>query len=481
MLRGMSREETTRRAGDLLNAFDLVSGAANTMVTDYSAGMTKKICLASAMIHSPRILVLDEPFESVDPVSSANLKDILTEYAYTGGTVIISSHVMSLVEKMCTHVAVINDGQVRAAGTIDRCRPARTLKSGSCSWSAAGMPRPSCRGSTADRRRTASPLPIRLRPPPRSIARGVMMEVALIMVRLRWTLTLATLRKSAWQTVAYVFSASYSASAPLSESALSRGSSAAALIRYGGSSHPCGVDVSGLHVAVLVGATMTIFIGFIQLMMLGEGSTMNPRKFAIYGIADRNLQFGLLLSGLSGIPSLTGVASLMLWTLAYRHMGHGRHQFPPRRSAGRHHHDEHLQTGHRPIHHAGDQQTRQRRVLHLHRADFRHHLPVAEHSGQLRHSLQPQHGSGAWPTAIAAWTPFGAAFQLPFDLLTGNPLLFAAHRDPCRHMDRLLRRMSWCLSHERVTAGAQERPRGPPGIGAFGWMPDGSPARCPHV
>ncbi len=72
---------------------------------------------------------------------------------------------------------------------------------------------------------------------------------------------------------------------------------------------------------MLVGATMTIFIGFIQLMMLGEGSTMNPRKFAIYGIADRNLQFGLLLSGLSGIPSLTGVASLMLWTLAYRHMG----------------------------------------------------------------------------------------------------------------------------------------------------------------
>lgn len=73
MLRGMSRDETTRRAQDLLNAFDL-AGAANTMVTDYSAGMTKKICLASAMIHSPRILVLDEPFESVDPVSSANLK-----------------------------------------------------------------------------------------------------------------------------------------------------------------------------------------------------------------------------------------------------------------------------------------------------------------------------------------------------------------------------------------------------------------------
>ena len=127
MLRGMSREETTRRAQDLLNAFDL-AGAANTMVTDYSAGMTKKICLASAMIHSPRILVLDEPFESVDPVSSANLKDILIEYAKTGGTVIISSHVMALVEKMCTHVAVINDGLVCAAGTVDEVAAGEELE-----------------------------------------------------------------------------------------------------------------------------------------------------------------------------------------------------------------------------------------------------------------------------------------------------------------------------------------------------------------
>lgn len=127
MLRGMSRAETVRRAKDLLAAFDLAE-AANTMVTDYSAGMTKKICLASAMIHSPRILVLDEPFESVDPVSSANLKDILIEYARTGGTVIISSHVMALVEKMCTHVAVINAGQVRAAGTVEQVAAGQDLE-----------------------------------------------------------------------------------------------------------------------------------------------------------------------------------------------------------------------------------------------------------------------------------------------------------------------------------------------------------------
>ncbi|OZG61256.1 ABC transporter [Bifidobacterium lemurum] len=119
MLRGMRRDEVLRRANDLLNAFDLAQSA-NTMVVDYSSGMTKKICLAAAMIHSPRILVLDEPFESVDPVSSANLRDILIEYAATGGTVIISSHVMALVEKMCTHVAIINRGQVCAAGTVDQ-------------------------------------------------------------------------------------------------------------------------------------------------------------------------------------------------------------------------------------------------------------------------------------------------------------------------------------------------------------------------
>lgn len=127
MLRGMGRAETVKRAHDLLGAFDLEQ-AANKMVVDYSAGMTKKICLAAAMIHSPRVLVLDEPFESVDPVSSANLKDILLEYARTGGTVIISSHVMALVEKMCTHVAVINQGQVCAAGTVEEVAAGEDLE-----------------------------------------------------------------------------------------------------------------------------------------------------------------------------------------------------------------------------------------------------------------------------------------------------------------------------------------------------------------
>ena len=127
MLREMSRAEAVRRANDLLSAFDLTE-ASNTMVSDYSTGMTKKICLATAMIHSPRVLVLDEPFEAVDPVSSANLKDILAEYVSTGGTVIISSHVMELVEKMCSHVAIINEGHVAAAGTLEEVAQGKNLE-----------------------------------------------------------------------------------------------------------------------------------------------------------------------------------------------------------------------------------------------------------------------------------------------------------------------------------------------------------------
>ncbi|NKX54579.1 ABC transporter ATP-binding protein [Arthrobacter mobilis] len=118
LLRGMDRQTVAARVADLLTALDL-AGDAGTLVVDYSAGMTKKIALASALIHAPRLLVLDEPFESVDPVSAANIRDILHDYVRSGGMVIVSSHVMDLVQRMCDHVAVIAQGNVLAAGTVD--------------------------------------------------------------------------------------------------------------------------------------------------------------------------------------------------------------------------------------------------------------------------------------------------------------------------------------------------------------------------
>ena len=121
LLRGMDKDTVALRVKDLLAALDLTRDA-GTLVVDYSAGMTKKIALAAALIHAPRLLVLDEPFESVDPVSAANIRDILADYVKSGGTVIVSSHVMDLVQRMCDHVAVIAAGRVLAAGTVDEVR-----------------------------------------------------------------------------------------------------------------------------------------------------------------------------------------------------------------------------------------------------------------------------------------------------------------------------------------------------------------------
>lgn len=127
LLRGMDRATVAARTEDLLATLDLAKDA-NTFVVDYSAGMTKKIALATALIHAPRVLVLDEPFEAVDPVSAANIRDILHGYVASGGTVVVSSHVMDLVQRMCDHVAVIAAGHVLAAGTVDDVRGGQSLE-----------------------------------------------------------------------------------------------------------------------------------------------------------------------------------------------------------------------------------------------------------------------------------------------------------------------------------------------------------------
>jgi ABC-2 type transport system ATP-binding protein len=127
LLRGLDRATVAARTEDLLRAMDLVAER-DTFVVDYSAGMTKKIALASAMIHAPRVLVLDEPFEAVDPVSAANIRDILHAYVDDGGTVVVSSHVMDLVQRMCSHVAIIAGGRVLASGTTDEVRAGESLE-----------------------------------------------------------------------------------------------------------------------------------------------------------------------------------------------------------------------------------------------------------------------------------------------------------------------------------------------------------------
>lgn len=126
-LRGLPAEVVKQRAGELLDVLDLTD-AGDKLVADYSTGMRKKVTLASALLHTPPLLLLDEPLEAVDPVSARVIRRVLTQYCDSGGTVIFSSHVMALVEELCTHVGVLSQGRVVAAGPIAEVRgEARSL------------------------------------------------------------------------------------------------------------------------------------------------------------------------------------------------------------------------------------------------------------------------------------------------------------------------------------------------------------------
>jgi ABC-2 type transport system ATP-binding protein len=127
VLRRLDRATVRSRSADLAVAFGL-EDALDRLVTDYSAGMMKKIALAAAMIHSPRVLILDEPFEAVDPVSAANVIEILQKYAAAGGTVVMSSHSMDLIQRICDSVSIIVRGEVLASGTMDEVRAGATLE-----------------------------------------------------------------------------------------------------------------------------------------------------------------------------------------------------------------------------------------------------------------------------------------------------------------------------------------------------------------
>ncbi len=117
LLRGLDADVVEDRAGQLLDVFDL-TGSRDELVVDYSHGMRKKVALAAALLHSPRVLFLDEPFEAIDPVSGRTIRTVLQRFTADGGTVVLSSHVMALVEQLCDHVAIVAHGQVVDAGPL---------------------------------------------------------------------------------------------------------------------------------------------------------------------------------------------------------------------------------------------------------------------------------------------------------------------------------------------------------------------------
>jgi ABC-2 type transport system ATP-binding protein len=120
-LYGLHRDQVEHRLDELLRTFDL-SDAANETIDSYSHGMQQKISLAAALLHDPRVLVLDEPTVGLDPKSARLIKDILRQMANRGAAVFLSTHILEIAERMCDRIGIINKGELIAVGTMDELR-----------------------------------------------------------------------------------------------------------------------------------------------------------------------------------------------------------------------------------------------------------------------------------------------------------------------------------------------------------------------
>jgi len=118
---GLDRETAAKRAAELLDFMQLADQP-KKLVTDYSHGMQKKLAMAAAVIHGPKVLFLDEPFEGVDAIAAGTLKAMLQRMIARGATIFLTSHVLEIVERLCSHVAIIHQGRLVAQGSLDELR-----------------------------------------------------------------------------------------------------------------------------------------------------------------------------------------------------------------------------------------------------------------------------------------------------------------------------------------------------------------------
>ena len=118
---GLDRETAAERTAELLEFMQLADQP-KKLVTDYSHGMQKKLAMAAAVIHGPKVLFLDEPFEGVDAIAAGTLKAMLQGMIARGATVFLTSHVLEIVERLCSHVAIIHRGRLVAQGSLEELR-----------------------------------------------------------------------------------------------------------------------------------------------------------------------------------------------------------------------------------------------------------------------------------------------------------------------------------------------------------------------
>ncbi len=120
-LYGLDSVQAARRSEELLRLFGLVE-ASNETTDSYSHGMKQKASLAAALVHDPRVLILDEPTVGLDPKSARLIKDILRQMAERGSAVMLSTHILEIAQNMCDRIAIINQGRIIASGTMDELR-----------------------------------------------------------------------------------------------------------------------------------------------------------------------------------------------------------------------------------------------------------------------------------------------------------------------------------------------------------------------
>ncbi len=118
---GLDRETTNQRTEELLEFMQLANER-RKLVTDFSHGMQKKLALAAAVIHGPKVLFLDEPFEGVDAIAAGMLKAMLQGMISRGATIFLTTHVLEIVERLCSHVAIISRGRLVADGSLEDLR-----------------------------------------------------------------------------------------------------------------------------------------------------------------------------------------------------------------------------------------------------------------------------------------------------------------------------------------------------------------------
>jgi ABC-2 type transport system ATP-binding protein len=120
-LYGLARPLAKERGSELLELFQLDENQ-RKLIGEYSKGMRKRIAMAAALIHRPKLFLMDEPFEGVDAVGARLMKDILLEQVRHGATIFLTSHVLEVVERLCDQVAIINRGKIVVQGSMDDLR-----------------------------------------------------------------------------------------------------------------------------------------------------------------------------------------------------------------------------------------------------------------------------------------------------------------------------------------------------------------------